>query len=134
MCGTGPVGRFLRFGGAVETVQTRQRFAKSSAGEAWQDRAGFVFTDSVGRPMLPETISHRFSRDCARAGVPRIRFHDLRHSAATSLLAAGVPLAVISEWLGHSGIAITASAYAAIVPELLTDAAEAMDRAMGGAS
>jgi integrase len=121
----------LRARQALETVRTRQRFARSAAGEAWQDRAGLVFTDAVGRPMLPETISHRFRRDCARAGVPRIRFHDLRHSAATTLLAAGVPLAVISEWLGHSGIAITASAYAAVVPELLTDAADAMDRALG---
>ena len=71
------------------------------------------------------------ARDCARAGVPRVRLHDLRHSAATTLLGAGVPLAVISEWLGHAGIATTASAYAAIVPELLTDARDAMDRAMG---
>ena len=60
---------------------------------------GSVFTDSVGRPLLPEYVSHRFSRDLVHAGVPRIRFHDLRHSAATTLLAAGVPLAVISEWL-----------------------------------
>lgn len=115
----------------VETQRTRQLFAKNAAGTAWQDREGLVFTDAVGRPMLPEYVSHRFAKDCARTGVPRIRFHDLRHSAATALLTAGVPLAVISEWLGHSGIAITASAYAAVVPELMTDAAEAMDRALG---
>jgi integrase len=120
----------LRARQALETVRTRQRFARSAAADAWQDKSGLVFTDAVGRPMLAETISHRFGRDCARAGVPRIRFHDLRHSAATTLLSAGVPLAVISEWLGHSGIAITASAYASIVPELLTDAADAMDRAL----
>jgi integrase len=119
---------------ALETQRTRQRFAQKAVGDAWQDRAGLVFTDASGRPLLPETISHRFPKDIARAGVPRIRFHDLRHSAATTLLAAGVPLAVISEWLGHSGIAITAQAYAAVVPELLTDAADAMDRALGGAS
>jgi integrase len=119
---------------AIETQRTRQRFARNAAGSAWQDRDGLVFTDTVGRPILPEYVSHRFARDCARAGVPRIRFHDLRHSAATTLLAAGVPLAVISEWLGHAGIAITAQAYAAVVPELLTDAADAMDRALGGAS
>ena len=122
----------LRAREALETVRTGQMFARKAAGEAWQDRAGLVFTDSVGRPMLPETISHRFGKDLARAGVPRVRFHDLRHSAATTLLATGVPLAVISEWLGHSGIAITASAYAAVVPELLTDAADAMDRALNG--
>ena len=116
---------------AIETQRTRQRFARNAAGDAWQDRAGLVFTDAVGRPLLPEYVSHRFARDLARTGVPRVRFHDLRHSAATTLLAAGVPLAVISEWLGHSGIAITASAYAAVVPELMTDAADAMDRALG---
>ncbi len=119
---------------AIETQRTRQRFAKNAAGSAWQDRDGLVFTDAVGRPLLPEYVSHRFGRDLARAGVPRIRFHDLRHSAATALLTAGVPLVVVSEWLGHSGVSITASAYAAVVPELLTDAADAMDRALGGAS
>ena len=117
---------------ALETQRTRQLFARKAAGDAWQDRDGLVFTDAVGRPLLPEYVSHRFARDCARAGVPRVRLHDLRHTAATTLLAAGVPLAVISEWLGHSGIAITASAYAAVVPELLTDAADAMDRALSG--
>ncbi len=47
------------------------------------------------------------------------------------MLAEGVPLAVISQWLGHSGIAITASHYAAVVPTLQRDAAAAMDRALG---
>jgi hypothetical protein len=77
-----------------------------------------VFTDAIGRPLRPETVSRSFGRSLGTVGVPRIRFHDLRHSAATTLLAAGVPLAVISEWLGHAGIAITAAAYAAVVPEL----------------
>jgi integrase len=93
-----------------------------------------VFTDAVGRPLLPEYVSHRFARDIAATGVPRVRFHDLRHSAATTLLTAGVPLAVIAEWLGHSNVSITAAAYAAVVPELLTEAADAMDRALGGVS
>ncbi len=119
---------------AVETQRTRQRFAQNAAGSAWQDRDGLVFTDAVGRPLAPERVSREFGKARDAAGVPRIRFHDLRHSAATALLSAGVPLAVISEWLGHSGIAITASAYAAVVPELLTDAADAMDRALGGDS
>lgn len=120
---------------ALETQHTRQRFAEKAAGAAWQNRdADLVFTDSVGRPLLPEYVSHRFGKDVRAAGVPRVRFHDLRHSAATALLAAGVPMAVISDWLGHSGIAITAAAYAAVVPELLADAADAIDRALGGAS
>lgn len=116
---------------AIETQRTRQMFARKAAGDAWQDRDGLVFTDAVGRPLRPEAVSREFGKARALTGVPRIRFHDLRHSAATALLTAGVPLAVISEWLGHSGIAITAQAYAAVVPELLTDAADAMDRALG---
>lgn len=119
---------------ALEAQRSRQRFAQKAAGTAWQDRDGFVFTDAVGRPLLPEYVSHRFLKDVRAAGVPRVRLHDLRHSAATALLAAGVPLAVIADWLGHSNVSITAAAYAAVVPELMTDAADAMDRALGGAS
>ena len=80
--------------------------------------------------MRPEVVSREFGKARDAAGLPRIRFHDMRHSAATTLLGAGVPLAVISEWLGHSGIAITAASYAAITPPLLADAAAAMDRAL----
>lgn len=116
---------------ALEVQRTRQRFARNAAGSAWQDRDGLVFTDAVGRPLRPEAVSRTFGKARDGAGVPRVRFHDLRHSAATTLLAQGVPLAVISEWLGHAGIAITASAYAAIVPDLRREAAEAMDRALG---
>jgi integrase len=119
---------------ALEVQRTRQRFAERAAGSAWQNRDGLVFTDAVGRALKPESISRDFGKARDAAGVPRVRFHDLRHSAATTLLAVGVPLAVISEWLGHSGIAITAKAYAAVVPELLTEAADAMDRALSGAS
>jgi integrase len=116
---------------ALETQRTRQRFAQNAAGTAWANRDGLVFTDAAGRPLRPEAVSRDFGKARDRAGVPRIRFHDLRHSAATALLTAGVPLIVVSEWLGHSGVAITASAYAAVVPELLTEAADAMDRALG---
>lgn len=115
---------------ALEAQRTRQDAARVAAGSAWQNRDGLVFTDAVGRPLRPEAVSWAFGKATERAGVPKVRFHDLRHSAATALLAQGVPLAVISEWLGHSGIAITANVYAAIVPELRQDAADAMDRAL----
>ena len=82
--------------------------------------------------MRPEGVSVTFGKARVAAGVPPVRFHDLRHSAATMMLAEGVPLAVISELLGHAGIAITASHYAAVVPALRKDAADAMDRAMTG--
>jgi len=119
---------------ALEMQRSRQAFARKRAGSSWQDRDGLIFTDVIGRPLHPDYVSRRFAKARDSAGVPRVTFHDLRHSAATAMLAEGVPLAVISDWLGHAGIAITAAAYAAIVPELRRDAADAMDRALGGAS
>ncbi len=115
---------------ALRRQAERQDKARDSAGSAWQDRDGLVFTDAVGRPIIPESVSHAFHRARIAAGLPAVRFHDLRHSAATLLLAEGVPLAVVSDLLGHSGIAITAAHYAAIVPELRREAADAMDRAL----
>jgi integrase len=119
---------------ALERQRQRQDADHEAAGTAWQDRDGRIFTDTVGRPLTPGAASHAFVRLRDRLGLPGVRFHDLRHTAATMLLAEGVPLAVISEWLGHAGIAITAAHYAAVVPELRREAADAMDRAMGGAS
>ena len=115
---------------ALRRQRDRQDAARAAAGSAWQDRDGLVFTDAVGRPLLGPRVSYSFQRAREAAGLPQVRFHDLRHSAATLMLAEGVPLAVISEWLGHSGIAITAAHYAAVVPALRREAADAMDRAL----
>jgi integrase len=115
---------------ALERQRTRQDLHRARAGTAWQDRDHHVFTDAAGRPLLPEYVSHAFARSRQIAGIPPVRFHDLRHSAATMMLAEGVPLAVISEWLGHAGISITAAHYAAVVPALRREAADALDRAI----
>jgi integrase len=117
---------------ALRRQHERQQVGREAAGAAWQVRDGLVFTDAVGRPIRPDRVSYAFQRARAAAEVPRVRFHDLRHSAATLMLAEGTPLVVISEILGHSGIAITAAHYAAVVPELRREGAAAMDRALGG--
>jgi integrase len=117
---------------ALERQRELQAADRAAVDTAWQDRWGLVFTDRVGRPVDPRNASHAFQVARRRLGLPAVRFHDLRHSAATLLLAEGVPLAVISELLGHASIAITASHYAAVVPELRHEAALAMDRAVGG--
>lgn len=120
---------------AFDRQRKRQAALKLAAGTAWQDRDALVFTDAVGRPLLPEYVSHAFAKARTVAGLPTATLHQLRHTAATLLLAEGVPLAVISDWLGHSEIAVTAAHYAAVVPQLRRDAADAMDRALsGGAS
>lgn len=118
---------------ALERQWDVQEAHRERADSAWQDRDGLVFTDEVGRPLHGSVVTHGFHRILEAAGLPSIPFHGLRHSAATALLAAGIPLKVVSEQLGHSGIAITADRYAGVVPSQRREAAEAMDRALGGA-
>jgi integrase len=119
---------------ALRRQKARQTEATLAAGDAWQDRDGLVFTDAVGRAHRPANVSHAFSDALARLGLPHVRFHDLRHGTASLLLAQGVPLKVVSETLGHSGIAITADTYAHLDREQRREAARAMERAIGGKS
>ncbi|MGH2436249.1 MAG: tyrosine-type recombinase/integrase [bacterium] len=76
----------------------------------WQD-SGFIFTTPVGTPLDPRNVSRDFHALLSQADVPRVRFHDLRHTAATLLLAQGVDPRTIRETLGHSQISLTMNTY-----------------------
>jgi integrase len=119
---------------ALDRQRSRQDALRTAAGTAWQDRDGLVFTDAVGRPVVGRYLTPVLRKALTDAGLPAIRCHDLRHTAATLQLAAGVPLAVISRTLGHSTLAITADIYASVTPDLRREAADAMDRALGAES
>lgn len=116
---------------ALRRRKARQAAERLAAGDTWQDRDGLVFTDTVGRPLRPDDVSHDFRAALAGLRLPHVRFHDLRHGAASLMLAQGVPLKVVSETLGHSGIAITADTYAHLGREQRREAARAMERALG---
>lgn len=82
----------------------------------------------------PKNTTRAFQAKLAAAGLPRLRFHDLRHAYATLMLGAGVPLRVIQESLGHASVVTTAAVYAHVLPELQRDAARRLDEAIGGES
>lgn len=128
--------RTIALPSAARRALARQRawqdVAQAAAGTAWHDVDGLVFTDAVGRAVVGRYVTPTLHVALARAGLPKIRTHDLRHTAATLQLAAGVPLATISRTLGHSTLSITADIYAHVTPELRREAADAMDRALGG--
>jgi integrase len=74
---------------------------------------------------------HRFLPLLKRAGLPLIRFHDLRHTSATLLLLQGVHPKVVSEMLGHSTVSITLDLYSHVLPEMQRDATRALDKLLG---
>ena len=84
----------------------------------------YVFTFEDGRPPHPDTIRQRFDRLAAAAGLPRITFHDLRHSYATGVLKAGINPKVISERIGHANVGFFLQTYAHVVRTDDRDAAE----------
>jgi integrase len=104
--------------------RARQVAEKLRLGAEWID-TGLVFTREDGRALRPEWVSTRFEILIKRAELPPIRFHDLRHGAATLSLAAGVDMRVISGTLGHERSSFTADFYASVLPDLDKAAAEA---------
>ncbi len=109
----------------------RQAEERLAAGSLWHD-GGFVFTTPFGSPIDGSNALKIFYGMCDGAGVPRRRFHALRHSAATLMWEQGVPLDVISATLRHSGLSITKDVYVSFRPDVMRSGADAMDRALTG--
>jgi len=102
-------------------------------GEAWAD-LDLVVDRGDGKPLDPDTFTQMFGRQVKRAGLPRMRLHDLRHAYATELLRAGVHPKVVSEALGHANVAFTMNVYQHVLPTMGERAAAAIETALGGRS
>ncbi|MCC9709258.1 site-specific integrase [Streptomyces sp. MNU76] len=107
----------------------QQQREREAAGTTWQHN-GHVFTTPQGRPIDPTNLTRTFTTLLGKAGLRRIRFHDLRHSTATLLLEQGVELVVIKELLGHAHIGVTATVYAHVRIRLQRDAIDLLDHAL----
>jgi integrase len=115
---------------ALRAHRARQLQARLVGGSRWKD-TGHVFTTSVGTPMDGSRVSKQFRKALKKAGLTHKRFHDLRHTAASLLLAQGVHPRVVMETLGHSQISVTMNTYTNVMPTLLRDAADKMDAILG---
>jgi integrase len=103
-------------------------------GDEWNDH-NLVFPNPFGRPQDgSHMLLGQFVPLLKRAGLPRVRFHDLRHAAATLLLSSGVHPKIVSEMLGHTTIGITLDLYSHVTPTIQREAARAMDNLLGAAS
>ena len=111
-------------------LQKRQSEAKQAGGEYWCD-SGYVVIDECGNPISIALLNKHFTRLLEKCGLPKVRFHDLRHSVATYFLELEIPIAEISAWLGHGSIATTEKIYAHVNKETRMNAARTLDRLMG---
>jgi integrase len=90
----------------------------------------YVVAQADGHPLKPNSLTHEFVRFIAGSGLPKIRFHDLRHSHATHLLASGVHPKIAQERLGHATVAITLDLYSHVLPGMQAEAASRVDQAL----
>lgn len=110
-------GRLIDLDGRTVTVlrawRKRQREERLAAGSGW---IGSVFTDEFGHPLHPHAVFGYFERAVRDTGLPVLNFHGLRHSHATVLLRAGVPVRVVAERLGHADPAMTCAYTSTLCP------------------
>ena len=119
---------------ALKRHAQRQGQQRAVAGSEWTD-TGLVFTNERGGAVEPRNLlSRSFAPLLSEAGIPHVRFHDLRHTAATLMAAQGVHTKVVSEMLGHASIGITLDLYSHVTPSMADQAVRAIDGLFGGAS
>ena len=122
------VGSFRDY---FQKVKEAQELNKKVCGNCYNyDYDGYVFVNELEERMRPDYLTEYFPKYIAKHGVPKMRFHDLRHSCASLLLANGVPLKQIQEWLGHSDFSTTANIYAHLDYRSKISSAQAMEQGM----
>jgi len=114
---------------ALKAHKVKQNEVKLRLGAAYEDH-DLVVANWTGTMVLPTDINYDFKLACDFAGVPQIRFHDLRHTHATLLLQLGENPKVVSERLGHADVNITLNTYSHVLPTMQKDLAQNFDIAM----
>ena len=118
---------------ALKSHRGRQAGERLALGAAWQE-SGLVFTTTIGTPLDPRNVSRQFSDAARRVGLGDWHVHELRHSAASLMIAQGIPIEVVSSVLGHANIRMTVDTYGHVGPAAGKPAAAAMDDLFGSGS
>ncbi|WP_218040496.1 tyrosine recombinase XerC [Actinomadura sp. WMMB 499] len=117
----------------LRTHRRCQEEVRAEWGRAWQD-SGKVFTRRDGSALHPDHVTDAFARLAHDAGLPPVRLHDLRHGAATLMLAGGADMKLVQALLRHSSLAITADTYTSVLPEAAEAAAALVPRKIPAAN
>lgn len=115
----------------LQSIKESQTVNKKICGNAYNySYDGYVLVNEIGERMKPAYITGEFPKLLEKKGLRRIRFHDLRHSCASLLLANGVPMKQIQEWMGHSDFSTTANIYAHLDYSSKISSAQAMEKGL----
>jgi integrase len=117
---------------ALHRQAERQRVLRLATGPAYRDQ-DLVFTRRDGQPLRPEYVLRHLHQLTSEAGLPRIRVHDLRHFAATTMLSSQVPLAMASKTMRHSTLSTTTEVYGHLLRHVAQQAVDAIDTALTSA-
>jgi len=110
----------------LRNQRARLEIEKAVAGDRWQEH-NLIFPSTVGTPMGASNLLKDFKKQLERAKLREIRFHDLRHTAASLMLNHGIPVLVVSKILGHSKTSTTLDVYGHLIPVMQEEAARIMD-------
>ncbi len=102
---------------------------KLFAGDRWQED-DLIFPPTVGTPQDPRNLYRNFQATLKQASLPRIRFHDLRHTAATLMLRQGINPKVVQEQLGHRDITLTLDTHSHVLPDIREEAIQKLDKVL----
>jgi len=115
--------------GTIEVLRSHAEYQQNerlAAGKKWVEH-GLVFTNSLGGPIHHRNLLRNFKSLLKKAGLQPIRFHDLRHTAASLLLNQGIPVILVSRWLGHARASITLNIYGHLIPSMQSEVAKLID-------
>ena len=116
----------------VETLKNLQAITTQRSGCSRPDNSELVFTSPAGRAIYSDKLAKRFKAILGHNGLPIIRLYDLRHTAATLALSAGVPPKVVAEQLGHASAAFTLDVYSHLLPHMQEEAAMKVEQILTG--
>ena len=114
----------------IEVLKSHLQFQQTEkmiVGDSWKDN-NMVFPATIGTPMNRSNLRKRYKKVLSNAGLPPIRFHDLRHTAASLMLNNGIPIFIVSKRLGHAQPSITLDVYGHLIPSKQQEAAILMDQ------
>ena len=112
----------------LRKIQTKQKELILASGKAWQNEWNLVFVNEMGGHLVDETVYNHLKKIVREMGIPETRFHDLRHTYATTALQIGDPVKTVSENLGHATVAFTLDIYGHVTDQMKKDSADRMQR------